>query len=154
MADPTTEIAAHRFVTGLAPEYVERVVDAVREERSWSADQTIFTSGTPADEVYLLLEGDAAVEVHAPGSGARIIQTLRGGEMLGWSWLLPPHRWTFDARALTPTRAAVLDGPGIRAASVDDPTFGFEVVTRVAGAMADRLQSTRLQLLDLYAHRT
>lgn len=148
------EVSGHRFLRGMSESNVEAVLATLQRDESWSPDEVIFSSGAPAVEVFLVLTGDAAVEVHAPGSGSRIIQTLRGDQVLGWSWMLPPHRWTFDARALTPTRAAVLDAVELRAAANDDPALGFEIVTRVARAMSDRLQSTRLQLLDLYAHRS
>ncbi len=70
--------------------------------------------------------------------------------MLGWSWLFPPYRWHFSARVIEETRAIALDGVCLREKAEADHNFGFELMKRVAQIMVDRLQATRLQMLDIY----
>jgi CRP-like cAMP-binding protein len=70
--------------------------------------------------------------------------------VLGWSWLFPPYRWHFDARALELTRAIALDGKCLREKCEEDHDLGYELVKRVAQIIMERLQATRLQLLDVY----
>jgi CRP/FNR family cyclic AMP-dependent transcriptional regulator len=81
------------------------------------------------------------------------VGTLHGGDALGWSWMFPPYRWAFDARALSATEAIVIDGETLRESAATDHELGYHVVWRVAREMADRLQATRLQLLDVYGER-
>jgi hypothetical protein len=91
-----------------------------------------------------------ALEVTAPGRAPLVVQTLGAGEILGWSWLVPPHHWLFDAVALEQTRAIALDGRCLRGKCEADHDLGYELLKRFALIMEERLEATRLQLLDLY----
>ncbi len=79
-----------------------------------------------------------------------MIATLGEGAVVGWSWLFPPYRWSFDARALELTRTVAFDGACLRGKCEADTTLGYELMQRFAAVMLDRLQATRLQLLDVY----
>jgi hypothetical protein len=91
-----------------------------------------------------------AVELHHPPRGTALIETIEAGEVLGWSWLFPPYRWHFDARALLPVRATAFDGRCLRGKCADDRDLGYELMSRFAQILIDRLQWTRLRLLDVY----
>ena len=71
------------------------------------------------------------------------------GEVLGWSWLTP-YRYFCDARAVTPVSATVLDGACLRGKCEANPELGYQLLKRVAVIMYQRLQSSRIRLLDLY----
>jgi CRP/FNR family transcriptional regulator, cyclic AMP receptor protein len=70
--------------------------------------------------------------------------------VLGWSWLFPPYRWHFDASASAETSAVVLDGACLRGKCEDDASLGYRLMKRFAQLIQQRLQETRLQLLDVY----
>ena len=147
-------LARHPFFAGFTGEDLDKLAGCVEGVTSFTADAVVFRAGGKATLCYLMQEGEVALEVHSPGSGSRIIQTVARGEVLGWSWLFPPYRWSFDARVLTPSTALVLDGERLRDCIAADHDLGYEVMTRFAGLIVERLQATRLQLLDLYASRT
>jgi CRP-like cAMP-binding protein len=151
--DMVEELGKHPFMEGLSPDLVEKMTRFVKGIKTWDSDEVIFRSGGAADECFLIRSGEVALEVHSPGSGSRIIQTVSRGEVLGWSWLFSPYRWVFDARVLTPVEAIVLDGEMMRESISDDHPLGFEIMSRFARIIVGRLQATRLQLLDLYASR-
>jgi CRP-like cAMP-binding protein len=146
-------LAEHPFVEGLDETQIAQIAGCVESIVKLDPDEVIFRAGGTANRLYLLRHGDVALEVHSPGVGARIVQTLHGGEVLGWSWMFAPYRWAFDARALTPTEALVLDGKHVRECAGADPEMGLILMTRLARLIVDRLQATRLQLLDMYASR-
>ncbi|MER3445715.1 MAG: hypothetical protein C4291_02255 [Candidatus Dadabacteria bacterium] len=77
------------------------------------------------------------------------IHTLGEGDVLGWSWLFPPYRWRFSARAVAHTEAIVLDGRYIRARCEEDHDLGYELLKRFAEVIEQRFQAMRrrLQLL-------
>jgi CRP/FNR family transcriptional regulator, cyclic AMP receptor protein len=150
---PAELFAAHPFAVGMEEAQLRRVADCIKEVAEFPADQVIFRSGGVARSLYLIRRGDVALEVVAPGGGTRIVSTLHGGDALGWSWMFPPYRWAFDARAMAPTEAIVIDGEKLRQCAAADHELGYQVVWRVAREMADRLQATRLQLLDVYGER-
>ena len=146
-------LAAHPFARGFSEDQIRALADCLEGESTWIPDATLVSADGVADHCYLITEGAAVISANSPGRGRRSVQTIHAGDLLGWSWLFPPHRWAFDAVALTPTRAIVLDAAKLRAAIDDDTSFGLEVVRRVGATVADRLNATRLQLLDLYGNR-
>jgi CRP-like cAMP-binding protein len=134
---------------GLSTEDLRLLVGCASNVR-FDADQMISREGEPANQFFLIREGKVALETFIPERGSVIIQTVGAGELLGWSWLIPPYRWRFDARAVERTRAIALDGQCLRAKCEENPRLGYELLKRVAGVFAERLLSTRLQLLDVY----
>ena len=91
-----------------------------------------------------------ALETTVPGRGAVVVETLHDGDVLGWSWLVPPYRTAFDARALGTTARDRLDGACLRGKCEADPALGYDLLKLLAAVFAERLQDTRLRLLDLY----
>jgi CRP-like cAMP-binding protein len=129
-------------------EHLEMMLE-VAMFKEFDSGEIIFREGEPANRFYLICQGKVAVETQ-PGRGpATLIQTLGTNDVLGWSWLFPPHHWHFSARAVEPTRAVFFYGTRLRKKCEDDPVFGFELMKRVAGILIHRLQHTRLQMLSL-----
>jgi CRP/FNR family transcriptional regulator, cyclic AMP receptor protein len=119
--------------------------------RTYDAGQYILRDGESADSFYLLRHGTVAIELAAPPRGRLVLQTLTEGDLLGWSWLVPPYRWSFDARAVSLVRSLVFDARRLRALCQDNHEFGFMLLQRYVRVMAARLTAARLQMLDLYA---
>jgi CRP-like cAMP-binding protein len=116
----------------------------------FEAGEVLFREGDAADTFYVIRGGTVALETFAPGRGGMTIETIGAGEVVGWSWLFPPYRWQFDARALSQVRATALDGACLRGKCEDDPALGYDLMQRFAQVMIERLQWTRLRLLDVY----
>jgi CRP/FNR family cyclic AMP-dependent transcriptional regulator len=151
MAMETLErvLAEHPFFEGLERRYLALLAEYASRVR-FNAGEVIFREGEEANLFYLIRHGKVAVETFSPNRGPIIIQTLGEGELLGWSWLIEPYRWRFNARAVELTRAIVLDGKCLRGRCEEDPEFGYELMKRIAHLIERRLQATRLQLLDVY----
>ncbi len=143
------DLANQPYLAGLTPEYVELLAGCATHV-IWSAGETICTEGAPANSFYLIYHGKVAIEVDVPGPGVVTIETLDAGDVLGWSWLFPPFRWHFDVRATELTRMIEINASCLRAKIEEDHDFGFEMMRRFAQTIIERLQSTRLQLLDMY----
>lgn len=134
---------------GLEPGQLE-LIAGCGANRVFEAGEHLAHEGDPADTFFVIRHGRVALEVTAPGRGALMIETLGEGAVVGWSWLFPPHRWSFDARALELTRTVAFDGACLRGKCEADKGLGYELMQRFAAVMLDRLQATRLQLLDVY----
>lgn len=117
----------------------------------FEANQYIFREGENADTFYIIRYGTVGLELRNPKGGIITVQTLREGDVLGWSWLFEPYRWTYDAHAISMVRAVALDGRCLRTKCDHDHTLGYELMRRFAHIMVERLQATRMQVLDLYA---
>jgi CRP/FNR family transcriptional regulator, cyclic AMP receptor protein len=150
---PTAEIrdllAVHPFFEGLPGTDLDLIAGCGTNVH-FAPGATLFSEGAPADTFYVLRRGRVAVETHAPEQTVIVLATHGGGDVLGWSWIFPPHRWTFDARAVDDTSAIALDGGCLRTKCDDDSGLGYRLMRRFARLMTDHLAATRLQLLDLY----
>jgi CRP/FNR family transcriptional regulator, cyclic AMP receptor protein len=113
----------------------------------------IMREGDPADAFYVIRTGAVALETVVPGRGPVVLQTLHDGELLGWSWLVPPYRTAFDARSLGTTHAVALDGACLRGKCEADPALGYDLLKLLSSVFVERLQDTRVRLLDLYGKR-
>jgi CRP/FNR family transcriptional regulator, cyclic AMP receptor protein len=118
----------------------------------FDAGENLFREGDPADTFYIVRHGSVALETFVPARGPVLIETIEAGEVIGWSWLFAPYRWHLDARALTVVRATGFDGTCLRQKCDDDPALGYDLMGRFAQVLIERLQWTRLRLLDVYGN--
>ena len=139
----------HPFFAGLDDDAMELVVGCARNVH-FRAGEVLFRTGEPADTFYVIREGRVGLDVHDPRRGSLQIASLGDGEVVGWSWLVPPYQWMFDAHAVTPVRAVALDGACLRDKCQSDCALGYALMQRVAHVMYERLQDARMRLLDLY----
>jgi len=142
-------IREHRFFKDLDPKFVALVVGCAKNVR-FEAGEYLFREGGPADQFYLLRHGRVALEMAAPSGGTVTFQTLGEGELVGLSWVVPPYRWAYDARAIELVRAISLDAVCLRRKLDQDHDLGYEVMQRFVPVLIERLQGTRLQMLDVY----
>lgn len=142
-------LVEHAFFAGMKREHLQLLVGCASNVR-FEAGQFILREGEEANEFYLIRHGRVALEVATPARGPLTIQTLGEGEILGWSWLVPPYRWKFDARAVELTRAIALDGKCLRQKSESDYALGYELLKRFSQVMVEHLQAARFQLLNVY----
>jgi len=146
-------LAEESFFKKLAPAQIEVIAGCASNVRFNKGDY-IFREDEEADRFFLIRHGLVALDVFVPQRGPATIETIHEGEVLGWSWLFPPYRWHFDARALELTRAIVFDGKCLREKCEKDPQLGYTLVMKFSQTIVQRLQSARLQLLDLYRDKT
>lgn len=144
-------VSRHPLLAGLPGDVVDLVTGCARNVAFTTGD-LLLAEGEAADTLYLLRRGRVAIEVHQPGRGAMVVETVGPGDPLGWSWLFPPYRCHFDARALEPVGAIAVDAACLRGKAESDPAFGYALMTRVSAVILDRLQATRIRLLDLYSN--
>jgi len=126
------------------------VIAGCASNARFEAGRRIFREGDQADQFFALRHGNVALEIFVPTRGPVTIETVQEGDVLGWSWLFAPYQWHYDARALTLVRAVAFDGACLRGKCDEDPALGYELMQRFAQVMMQRLQATRLQVLDLY----
>jgi len=142
-------IKEHPFFAGLDDGFCKLVVGCARNVR-FEAGQYLFHEGDAADQLYLLRHGRVALEMATPAGGPVTFQTLTVGEVVGVSWLIPPYRWAFDARALEVVRAIAMDATCLRRKCEEDHDLGYELMKRLVPVLIERLHGTRMQVLDVY----
>ena len=110
------------------------------KEQDFQPGEIIFRQGDPANSFYLIESGKTLIESHDEKMSVPI-QVIRQGEALGWSWLFPPFAWHFQARAIEPTHAIVLDGAHLLVTAEEDSEFGYELMKRITQILIERLQA-------------
>jgi CRP-like cAMP-binding protein len=142
-------LKTHEFTSGLNDDQLTFIAGCAKNF-SFQPDEYIFREGDAADQFYLIRHGTVALEMNIPGRGATTIRTLKENDELGVSWLIPPYRWSFDARAVTQTRAIGFDAACLRGKCEEDHDLGYTLMMQFAPRLWERLRSARLQLADVY----
>jgi CRP/FNR family cyclic AMP-dependent transcriptional regulator len=141
-------IRRHRFFRDISDEYV-RSIAAHAKEDTFNKDEFIFREGEDADSLYLITYGKVSLELSTAHRGRVIIQTIDEDDVLGVSWVSPPYRWQFDARALMLTRAIRIDAYNLRRLCDEDNALGYRLMKRLIDVVIKRMQAVRLQLLEI-----
>jgi CRP-like cAMP-binding protein len=136
---------------GMSEEALELLSGCASNVR-FADGETLFREGDDADVFYVVRHGRVALDMFVPARGPVTIETVDPGEVIGWSWLFPPYRWHFDAKALGLVRATVFDAACLRDKCGRDTAFGYDLMGRFAQVLIERLQWTRLRLLDVYGN--
>ncbi|TDJ72404.1 MAG: cyclic nucleotide-binding domain-containing protein [Proteobacteria bacterium] len=140
-------LPTHAFFSELDDNFMKFLTDSATELKIKKGD-VLFQQGERADKFYLLRNGQVSVQVPALMGPTLEIQTLGEDQILGWSWLIPPYRWNFQARALEDSDLLEFDGSAILARCEEDPKFGYELLKRFAALMSERLDAARQKTMD------
>jgi CRP/FNR family cyclic AMP-dependent transcriptional regulator len=135
------------FVEEMEPHQISRLA-AMAKEVGFEKDQVIFREGDTSKQFYIILSGKVALEIRTHKGASRLL-TVGEGRELGWSFLLSKTGRHFRARALEHVRALVFDGEALQKACEEDPLFGYRLTKRVLRVVSDRLEATRLHVLDM-----
>jgi CRP/FNR family transcriptional regulator, cyclic AMP receptor protein len=141
-------LAYHPFAQDMNADVLSTIVGCCSNAVYHPGDY-IFREGKPADNFYLIRHGLVALEIHVPQGPPIVVETLEAGDIFGWSWLLPPYRWSNDARASEQVRLLKLDGACLRGKMESDHSLGYEIYKRFLPIMARRLASDRLRIVEL-----
>lgn len=145
-------IAEHSFFAGMEQTLLDLVVGCASNVR-FEPGTYIFKEGNEANAFYLIRSGKVALEISAAQHKPIILETLDDGDILGWSWLLPPFHSKFSAHATTVVHAIALDGRSLRTKCEENHHLGYELLKRFAQIIEQRLEVARFQLLDVYGTR-
>jgi len=144
-------LAAHPFLHGMSADQLGLLADAARDV-SFPARYRLIEDGGYATRFWLIQAGHVSLDLHVPGDGPVIIETIGMGELLGWSWLFPPYKWAFGAVAASAVEAFEFDAPTVRELCAAYPELGYEFNQRVTRVLARRLQATRIRLIARSGH--
>lgn len=138
----------HPFFKGLDEQAIVLMAGCAVNQHVRSGE-FLFREGDAANTFYVIRTGRVAIQMRLPTEGV-VLDTARDGDVVGWSWLIAPYRWTFDARATEETSVIAFDGACLRGKCEADPALGYALLQRVVQVMSSRLHSARVRLLDLY----
>lgn len=146
-------IKEHPFFAELDAQYIATIAGCGKNV-IFKQGEIVSHEGQSADMFYVIRAGKVAINIPSPGKEGIAIQTLHEGDVFGFSWIIPPYKWRFDSRAVDETHAVALDGKCLREKCEKDRQMGYELLKRFSSVLAQRLEMTRLQLLDIYGEKT
>ena len=149
MQDVHVNLSAYPFFKGMKQEYLD-LLEKHSEKDIFKTNEYIVKEKDEASKFFLILKGRVSIEICSPEGKPFSIQVLKAGDILGWSWMIPPHEWRFSARAVETTEMLVIDGKYFREKSKKDHDLGYELFSRLAGVFVQRLEATRRQLMEAY----
>lgn len=147
MTEQSTQ--SHPFLSKLDERHRTALASAAKTFTA-TPGELLAREGEPAKTFYLLQAGHMGLDLHVPGRGLVSIQTVGPGEIVGWSWLVPPHRWQFDCRAVDCVQGLALDAAWLREKCEQDHELGYQLLKELVTVIGNRLAATRVQLLDIY----
>ena len=151
--DVLERVLGHAFFSGMSEE--EKTVVALSilpGETRWALfepGEMIFCEGESANRFYLLEDGTVQLEFHEPGDETFPFETLRAGDVLGFSWLFPPFLWSYHARALERSQAIILNGAHLLVVAESNKQFGYDLMKRVSQIAIRPLRSVRRNLISI-----
>jgi CRP/FNR family transcriptional regulator, cyclic AMP receptor protein len=148
-AEAAAALARHPFLQGVGAPLLSGLATLAELQR-FDTGATIVREGDAARSFFLIVSGKVALVIVPHDRPHLTVLTLGPGEALGWSWLVPPHRWRIDARALKPTELLVLPAEALRLLLDAHPAEGYRFLLRLVPILAQRLDATRLQVLDVH----
>ncbi len=137
------------LLLGMEPARLHALAECASDEE-YEADDHVSRWGEVADAFWLVREGRAALELDVPGRGQVTIALMQAGDIVGFSWLCPPHVMHFDVRAASRLSLTRFDAAAVRARCEKDTALGYDLALRFARLAADRVDALYLQLLDVY----
>ena len=143
-------LKSHKVFSGLGSDALGILADHA-DERTIAAGELLFKQEDSAENFFILLEGSIEVEVPSIMGPALVVQSLGKDQILGWSWLIPPYKWTFEAKARADSRVLVFDGKSLLQYCEEHNSFGYELMKRFTGLMSERLHAARLKMMDNWA---
>ena len=141
-------VRAHPFLAELSDGEVRDLAGCAAYMR-FGEDDLLFREGELANHFYLLCDGKIALEIPS-SKGPVAVQTVEAGDVVGWSWLVPPYQSRFQGRAVEECRVLALDARCLRGKCEENGALGYKLLGKLVHVMAERLSGTRMRVLDLY----
>jgi CRP-like cAMP-binding protein len=140
-------LSAHEFFSGFSDDVLKFLCE-YSGMCKLKKGQILFRPGENADKFYVIHHGCIAIQMPAIIGPALEIQVLDKDEVLGWSWLISPYKWNFQARAEEDSELLQFDGAAILERCEQEPKFGYELLKRITVLMSVGLNAARQKMME------
>jgi CRP/FNR family transcriptional regulator, cyclic AMP receptor protein len=137
----------HAFLAGLSERHLLMLASGARPFTA-APGELLAGEGDSARYFYLIQSGHVDINLHDSKRGDVLIDTVGPGEELGWSWLVPPHRWQYNCRAKDAVQGIRFDAEWLREKCEQDHELGYHLLKQMVSVIASRLASTRVKMLQ------
>jgi signal transduction histidine kinase len=139
-------LESFELLAGLPPQALERI-GALAVEEHYAEGQALFSEGSPAQALYLILRGKVSLEKRVQlgrtGTARQATIDVSGPwQAVGWSSLVAPYEYTSSAVCLEDTLVLSVSGVELRQLMEEQPEAGYQLMGRAASIIRARLAST------------
>jgi CRP/FNR family cyclic AMP-dependent transcriptional regulator len=130
------------LLEGLTEEAANRLL-ALGSPLTLAAGGVLFEVGEPAERVFLIRGGRIHLTLPIAIQGKDqdiLIEEHFVGETVGWSGLIPPHRFTLKGTAPVSTELIALPRAALLEHFAADPAVAYTVMRNVGSLIGHRLQ--------------
>jgi len=106
------------------------------DEETVAAGITLCEENERADQLYILQQGSVSLRSKKLGQ----LEINTPGKIVGWSFLVPPYRYTASAVTTTPSSLLVIKSPDFYYLIHKEPKMGMKVMNNLAQVMASRFK--------------
>ena len=136
-------LASHPFLEGVDDRLLTLLVSGAEPFR-FRRGEYLGQIGNPANDFFLVQSGH--VSVLAAGGGQREVCRVEPGEVIGWSWVLPPYRWQFTCQAVDDVSGIRFNADWLRRRCDEHHELGYVILRHLLSVVANRLAATRFDL--------
>jgi len=109
------------------------------QEENIQEGVSLCQEGARADQLYILEQGNVWIRSEKLGQ----INVNSPGKIVGWSFLVPPYRYTASAQTTGPSRFLVIKSPDFYYLIHKEPKMGVKVMDNLAQIMASRFKGAQ-----------
>jgi CRP/FNR family transcriptional regulator, cyclic AMP receptor protein len=123
-----------------------KAVAMIAEEKRVPAGTQMFSEGFPADMLNIIVHGEVSIQYVLGNGERRTVDTLIDGDILGWSAVVEPYKYTAIGTAAKDTQLVAIESKRLRELCNKSPLLGYKLTTQISKLLAHRLESARVQL--------
>jgi CRP-like cAMP-binding protein len=130
------------LLRGLPPGEAERLSE-LGARITLTSGAELFNMGTEADRLYTVVQGRVklTLPMRVRGVERDVLVDERGsGQIVGWSALIPPYRFTLTATAMVQSEVLAISRDALRSHFAEFPDVGYTVSLNLAAVVGERLQ--------------
>ena len=134
-------------------QYMLKEIALISNEVELGEGDWLFYEEAEAEKFFIVIEGAIGLTTNIyledENRDIEAADPIGPGEMVGWSALVEPCKYTLGGRAKERTRLIEIEVQPFRELLGDNPEFGYLIMKHVAEVISDRLSNKCIQLLSL-----
>ncbi len=116
-----------------------KIVSQFFQKENVPENYPLFTEGEQALKLFILEEGRISILMQ----GKQQYEISQQGKILGWSFLVSPHRYTASGVTVIPSRLLTIKSPDFYYLIHKEPRMGVKVMENLTRVVADRYSQLR-----------
>ena len=133
---------------GLDSKHISLLAEQFDSETFGESD-IIFEQDAPAERLYFLVSGRVAIRFKPPDGEVIAVSEIEEGSVFGWSAALGRTSYTSCAVSIKPSLTISIRGEDLSMLCEKYPDAGVVILERLADVIAQRLQNTHEQVVQL-----